>query len=163
MNRYPALSAFAAQVKDALVKSKTRMDEAHVLERLERKQRREGAAASLGKHPVEAESSETAAKRARMETTDGQAVESSLSVPPARLLSTTGREIDISSLPEQMVIEMVMRGLEAISSEALTQILNVSLAERETGLMIRQIARLYWKIDRMLSRSCVKLLCRTLR
>lgn len=126
MIRYPALSAFAAQVKDALVRSKTRMDEAFTLERLERKQRREGVAASLGKHPAEAESSETAAKRAKMEPMDVQAMDPQVAAPVTSLMSTTGREIDISPLPEQTVIEMVMRGLEAISAEALTHILNVS-------------------------------------
>lgn len=106
------------------------MDEAFILERAERKERREGAAGALGKHPAEAESSETAAKRAKMEPMEVQVVDPQVvaPIPPARMLSTTGREIDISPLPEQMVIEMVMRGLEAISADALTHILNVSRA-----------------------------------
>ena len=109
------------------------MDEAFALERSERKQRREGGTAgSLGKHPAgaeaeaEAESSETAAKRAKMEPMDIQVADPQQSAPPTRLMPTTGREIDISPLPQQFVIDMVMRGLEAISAEALTNILNVS-------------------------------------
>lgn len=122
------------------------MDEAHSLERSERKQRREGGAAgSLGKHPAtaeaeaEAESSETAAKRAKMEPMDVQAADPQQSAPPPRMMPTTGREIDISPLPQQMVIDLVMRGLEAISAEALTHILNVSdsLACYEDEMLMR--------------------------
>lgn len=135
------------------------MDEAFVIEQAERKARRDGRPiASLGKHGVEAESSETAAKRAKLEPIDE---------PPSRLAPTaaapmaTGREIDISPLPEQQVIEMVIRGLQAISAEALTQILNVSYnydcGDTSDGgkLISRTIARLSWRTGQTLYPYCV--------
>lgn len=106
------------------------MEEAFPVEQAERRARREGQPlANLGKHSIEAESSETAAKRAKTELTDVSAsndLNLSTPAPGPRLQPTTGREIDVSPLPEQMVIEMVIRGLEAISAEALTHILDVS-------------------------------------
>lgn len=120
---HPSLSAFAAQFKDAVVRQKTRMDEAFVIEQAERKARREGRPVALGKHAAEAESSETAAKRAKLEPVDEP---NERPAPVPRQVLATGREIDISPLPEHMVIELVIRGLEAISADALTQILNVS-------------------------------------
>lgn len=118
------MSAFSAQFKDALVKQKARMDEAFVIEQLERKGRREGRPVTNAavKHAIEAESSETAAKRAKLEHVDDPRA-----APAPRLMPTTGREIDISPLPEQMVIEHVIRGLQAVSADALLHILNVRL------------------------------------
>lgn len=92
------------------------MDNAFETEQLERKARQTGRSGALGKHPADAESSTDAIKRAKIEPVESM---------PAAVRPSINREIDISPLPEQLVIDMVMRGLEAISAEALTHILDV--------------------------------------
>lgn len=93
------------------------MDIAFATEQMDRKARQAGRSGALGKHPADAESSIDAIKRAKIEPVEPI-------VPQFR--PATNREIDISPLPQQTVIDMVMRGLEAISAEALTHILDVS-------------------------------------
>jgi symplekin len=109
-------------MKEALTKQKDRMDTAFATEQSERRARREGRAGGvLGKHPADAESSLDAMKRAKIEPVEPMNV--AFPGPP---IVATGREIDISPLPERFVIDAVMRGLQAISAEALTRILEVS-------------------------------------
>jgi len=116
------LAAYNAQMKEALLKQKERMDIAFATEQAERRARREGrAGGALGKHPAEAESSLDAMKRAKIEPEE--IINVSFPGPP---IVATGREIDISPLPERFVIDAVMSGLQAISAEALTRILEVS-------------------------------------
>jgi len=111
-------------MKEALVKQKERMDNAFITEQAERRARREGRGGSLGKHPAEAESSLDAIKRAKIEPEDALPV--AVAAPAGPPIIATGREIDISPLPERFVIDAVLRGLEAISADALTRILEVS-------------------------------------
>ena len=122
--RHPALAAYNAQMKDALMKQKERMDTAFATEQAERRARREGRAGGvLGKHPADAESSLDAMKRAKIEPVEAMNV--AFPGPP---IVATGREIDISPLPERFVIDAVMRGLQAISADALIRILEVSVS-----------------------------------
>jgi hypothetical protein len=111
------------------------MDTAFATEQMDRKARQAGRSGALGKHPADAESSIDAIKRAKIEPVEPI-------LPPVR--PATHREIDISPLPQQMVIDMVMRGLEAISAEALTHILDVScsapMAGNASALTGRRIA-----------------------
>jgi len=117
------LAAYNAQMKEALMKQKDRMDMAFATEQAERRARREGRGDGvLGKHPADAESSLDAMKRAKIEPVEAMHV--TFPGPP---IVATGREIDISPLPERFVIDTVMRGLQAISAEALTRILDVSV------------------------------------
>jgi hypothetical protein len=114
------------------------MDIAFATEQMDRKARQAGRSGALGKHPADAESSIDAIKRAKIEPVEPI-------VPPFR--PATNRAIDISPLPQQMVIDMVMRGLEAISAEALTHILDVScsvpMGRSPSELTCRRIAERY--------------------
>jgi symplekin len=114
---------YASQMKDALLNQKERMDKAFLVEQAERRARREGRGGVLGKHPADAESSLDAIKRAKIEPEELLPV---ATLPPPPRIAATGREVDISPLPERFVIDAVMRGLQAISADALTQILEVS-------------------------------------
>jgi hypothetical protein len=134
------------------MKQKERMDIAFASEQAERRARREGrAGGALGKHPADAESSLDAIKRAKIEPVDVLPV--TFPGPP---VVATGREIDISPLPERFVIDAVMRGLQAISADALTRILEVRFTWRPV-LIVRQIVRLCNKVDRTRYRYFVKL------
>jgi hypothetical protein len=109
-----------------LIKQKERMDGAFAKDQADRRARREGGAGALGKHPADAESSMDALKRAKIEPVEMLPVDILPATTTAPLVASTGREIDISPLPERVVIDMVIRGLEAISAEALAHILDVS-------------------------------------
>lgn len=136
------------------MKQKERMDTAFATEQAERRARREARAGGvLGKHPADAESSLDAVKRAKIEPVEAMNV--AFPGPP---IFATGREIDISPLPERFVIDAVMRGLQAISADALTRILEVSVSLRTT-LIRRQIVPLFSKVDRMLYRCYAKRFC----
>lgn len=113
--KLPQISSYAAQINEAIVRQKQRMDAALDTERIEKYARLEtrAAGANLGKHPVEAESSADAVKRARLEVELGAG-------------EGKGAEVDISGLPVQGVIEAVMAGLMAASVEQLHRAFNVS-------------------------------------
>ena len=152
--RHPALAAYNAQMKEALTKQKDRMDTAFATEQAERRARREGRGGGvLGKHPADAESSLDAMKRAKIEPVEAMNV--AFPGPP---IVATGREIDVSPLPERFVIDAVMRGLQAISAEALTRILEVSGSQR-TILILRRIGRLFNRVDRTRYRCYAKHFC----
>jgi hypothetical protein len=133
-------------MKEALVKQKERMETAFIAEQAERRARREGRGGALGKHPAEAESSLDAIKRAKIEPEDVLPV--ALVAPAAPPIIATGREIDISPLPERFVIHAVLRGLEAISADALTRILEVSYLGGKSADS-RQTVKLCNRVDQM--------------
>jgi symplekin len=141
-------------MKEALTKQKERMDIAFATEQAERRARREGRAGGvLGKHPADAESSLDAMKRAKIEPVEPMNV--AFPGPP---IVATGREIDISPLPERFVIDAVMRGLQAISAEALTRILEVSVSQRPL-LIRRRTVSLFNRSDRTRYRYSAKRFC----
>jgi symplekin len=118
--------SFHAQLNEALIRQKQRMEQAFPSEHEERRRNRrlraEGAVEAPGmqgvKHALEAESSADAAKRAKMET-----------VPiPHQAGSGIGRgvEVDISRFPLEGVIEAVMSSLNAISADHLTRTMEAS-------------------------------------
>jgi hypothetical protein len=103
LTRHPPLAAFIAQLNEALVRQKQRMEVAFVSEQTARKARKAvlpAQAQVLGKHPGEAESSAQAAKRARYEVQAGTM--------------------------ERRVIDVVMEGLQVVSSEDLQRAFEVS-------------------------------------
>ncbi|KAK8844072.1 hypothetical protein IAR55_006866 [Kwoniella newhampshirensis] len=105
--RHPPFAAFAAQLNDALVRQKQRMDIAFQAELQARKDRKKGLKQTL-KHPMEAESSEQAAKRARLEVQPGVGL-------------GRGPEVDVTTLPVEAVIDAVMTGLEVVPPDLLTR------------------------------------------
>ena len=119
--------SFHAQLNEALIRQKQRMEQAfpseHEERRRSRRSRAEGAVETPGmqgvKHALEAESSADAAKRAKMET---------MAVPhQPGSGSGKGVEVDISRFPLEGVIEGVMNSLNAISVEQLTRTMEVCL------------------------------------
>ncbi|WVR08835.1 hypothetical protein IAU60_005893 [Kwoniella sp. DSM 27419] len=107
IQRHPPFAAFAAQLNDALWRQKTRMNDAFAQEQSARKERRRVAKTHQpSKHGMEAESSEQAAKRARLEVNAGVGL-------------GRGPEVDISGMETDQVIEAVMAGLEAVSPDLL--------------------------------------------
>ncbi|WWD21274.1 hypothetical protein CI109_105758 [Kwoniella shandongensis] len=126
--RHPPFAAFAAQLNDALVRQKQRMEAAFVAEQQARKDRKKGLKQTL-KHPMEAESSEQAAKRARLEVQPGVGL-------------GRGPEVDVTTFPVEAVIDAVMTGLEVVPLELLTRAFDNArraLAER-TGDAIPLLA-----------------------
>ncbi|ORX39335.1 Symplekin tight junction protein C terminal-domain-containing protein [Kockovaella imperatae] len=108
LRKVPSVIAFAAQLNDALIRQKQRMELAFVAEQEARKQRREEAKIKqeANKHSMEAESSEQAAKRARMESRAGSGM-------------GKGPEVDVSVYPLEAVVDAVMAGLHGIPPETL--------------------------------------------
>ncbi|GFZ47057.1 hypothetical protein JCM24511_04798 [Saitozyma sp. JCM 24511] len=109
LTRHPPLAAFIAQLNEALVRQKQRMEVAFVAEQTARKARKAAVPAQaqvLGKHPWEAESSAQAAKRARYEVQAGT-------------MEGRGVLFDVSTIPIEAVIDVVMEGLRVVSSEDL--------------------------------------------
>lgn len=107
--RLPTMRSFAAQLNEALVQQKQRMETAFISEQAERRARRQApppANPVLGKHPNEAESSAQAAKRARLGVQVGR-------------LGGQGPLVDVSTLPADGVIEAVMEALELVPLEAI--------------------------------------------
>lgn len=110
--RHPPLVGFSAQLHDALGRQKQRMEMAYAADSDARRQRRANmAAARAGKHPLEseAESSGSAAKRARMEVLLG---------------SGDGKGsvmFDVSQLALEPVIDAVVAALGAASDDFLTR------------------------------------------
>nr|XP_019049865.1 symplekin [Kwoniella bestiolae CBS 10118]OCF28795.1 symplekin [Kwoniella bestiolae CBS 10118] len=111
--RHPPFSNFSARLNEALLRQKQRMEHAFATEASMRRERRK--AKTPGKHPMEvseneAESSEQAQKRARLQV--------DLGIRPG-----TGRgkglEVDVGDLPVESVIEAVMQGLEIVPLELL--------------------------------------------
>ena len=123
--------SFHAQLNEALIRQKQRMEVAFPSEHEERRRNRrlrvEDAAEPTGahgaKHALEAESSTDAAKRAKLETTVAHQPGSG---------SGKGPEVDISRFPLEGVIQGVMSSLNAISVEQLTRTMNVSLTRSKT-------------------------------
>ena len=117
--RVPSVLAFAPQINDALIRQKQRMDLAFVAEQDARRLRREAVKIKQEstKHPMEAESSEQAAKRARTEIAMGSG-------------KGKGPEIDVSSYPLDAVVDVVMTGLNAVSVESLKATFDVSQGSR---------------------------------
>ncbi|OCF38750.1 symplekin, partial [Kwoniella heveanensis CBS 569] len=121
--RHPPFAAFAAQLNDALVRQRSRMEAAFVAEQTARRERRRAAkAAQSAKHPmdnspsgVDPESSEQAHKRAKLES-EGAV----LQVQPGPGAGK-GVEVDISGIEVDKVIEAVMAGLEVVPMELLDQ------------------------------------------
>ncbi|WVQ92978.1 hypothetical protein IAU59_000040 [Kwoniella sp. CBS 9459] len=119
--RHPPFAAFAAQLNDALVRQKSRMEAAFVSEQTARRERRRAAkAAQPPKHPLdpgasgtEPESSEQAFKRAKIESG-----EIKIDVQPGSGMGK-GPEVDISEIEVEKVIEAVMTGLEVVPMELL--------------------------------------------
>ena len=112
--RLPALSPFSAQLNDAIVRQKQRMELAFVAEqqaRGERRTRGPDPLATTSKHPIEAESSAEGAKRAKIE-----------GLVERDLVSN----IDVTSIPVDTVIQVVMAGLEAVTTERLRLAFEVS-------------------------------------
>ncbi|WVF65302.1 hypothetical protein IAT40_000026 [Kwoniella sp. CBS 6097] len=121
--RHPPFAAFAAQLNDALVRQKSRMEAAFVAEQTARRERRRSAkVAQPAKHPmdpsvggIDAESSEQAFKRAKLESGGAR-----IDVQPGSGFGR-GPEVDISELEVDKVIEVVMAGLEVVPMELLNQ------------------------------------------
>jgi symplekin len=116
LTRHPPLAAFIAQLNEALVRQKQRMEVAFVSEQTARKARKAvlpAQAQVLGKHPGEAESSAQAAKRARYEVQAGT-------------MEGRGVVFDVSTFPIEAVIDVVMEGLQVVSSEDLQRAFEVS-------------------------------------
>lgn len=110
--RLPALSPFAAQLNETLIRQKQRMDLAFAAEQEERKRRRANVKMEPGpstKHPLEAESSADAVKRAKVES------------------GVSSAEVDVTRYPVEAVIDIVMAGLQAVSVEQLTAAFEVGL------------------------------------
>ena len=93
------------------------MEAAFALEQEERRARRyaetKAAVHVLGKHPMEAESSEQGAKRARIGVEVGR-------------WGGRGVEVDVSALPIESVIDVVMEALEAVPVESIQRAFLVS-------------------------------------
>ncbi|WRT69315.1 uncharacterized protein IL334_006299 [Kwoniella shivajii] len=102
--RHPPFANFSARLNEALVRQKQRMESAFVVEASTRKERRKAKAP--GKHAMEAESSEQAQKRARLEVQTGSGI-------------GKGPEVDISDIPVDKVIDAVMEGLDIVPIELL--------------------------------------------
>ncbi|ODN76924.1 hypothetical protein L202_05498 [Cryptococcus amylolentus CBS 6039] len=124
--RHPPIASHAAQLNDALLRQKKRMEDAFVEEATARKERRRGT-----KHPMEPpagvdpESSEQAAKRARLEGSAG-GVGSGVGKGPV---------VDISGMGVEEVVETVISGLRSVSSQTLVSALeNARQALREGSL-----------------------------
>ncbi|KIR28658.1 symplekin [Cryptococcus deuterogattii LA55] len=108
--RHPPLSAHAAQLNDALVRQKARMEAAFIGEALARKERRQNLKHTIDPETAfEAESSEQAAKRARLDGLVG--VGSGMGKGP---------EIDVSGMRLEEVVEVVLSSLRSVSLELLT-------------------------------------------
>ncbi|KAK4684675.1 symplekin, partial [Tremellales sp. Uapishka_1] len=107
----PALGAFSAQLTDALVRQKIRI-EAGLLAEYEAKKARKvkSEASTLGKHSMEAETSLNGAKRMKME------IQVEAGTGQGR-----GPEVDVSDLPVEMVIELVMSGLDVVTVDLMRQ------------------------------------------
>lgn len=124
LTRHPPLAAFIAQLNEALVRQKQRMEVAFVAEQTARKARKAAVPAQaqvLGKHPWEAESSAQAAKRARYEVQAGT-------------MEGRGVLFDVSTIPIEAVIDVVMEGLRVVSSEDLQRAFEVSECRSDLAL-----------------------------
>lgn len=128
MNRYSPLSQFNAQLNDALYRQKTRLEVAWASEqearRLKKASTQPDPYAAGNKHPLEAESSAQAAKRARME---------------AFVMQGTGMgkgpEVDVSGFAIEAVVDVVMAGLAVVDVELMRAAFEVSLSQEEdTGI-----------------------------
>jgi symplekin len=119
------MASFHAQLNEALIRQKQRMEQAFPLEQEERRQRRQRAQTSSGpqagapgpsglKHGLEPESSADAVKRAKLDVNGARVPNSG--------------EVDISSLVLERIVDGVMGGLGAISMENLLKRLEVSSA-----------------------------------
>lgn len=113
--RHPPLSAHVAQLNDALVRQKARMEAAFLAEASARKERRQNLKHTIDPGAAsEAESSEQAAKRAKL---DGLGMGSGIGKGP---------EIDVSGMRLEEVVEVVLSSLRGVSSELLTGTIEVS-------------------------------------
>ncbi|OCF78893.1 symplekin [Kwoniella mangroviensis CBS 8886] len=111
--RHPPFANFAARLNEALLRQKQRMESAFATEVSMRREMRK--AKTPGKHAMEvndneAESSEQAQKRARLQ--------GELRVQPGSG-SGKGPEFDVTNLPVESVIEAVMQGLDVAPLELL--------------------------------------------
>jgi symplekin len=132
--RHSSTVSYSAQINEALIRQKQRMEAAFTAEQAARKARRGASAQALGKHPMEAESSSQAAKRAKYEVQRG-------------LLEGRGIEFDVSTLQIETVIDVVMEGLGVISADDLRRAFDVSkLSNWADG---RMPAALSQKVDPM--------------
>jgi symplekin len=119
MIRYSPLSQFSAQLNDALYRQKTRLEVAWAKEqearRLKKASTQQDQFSSGTKHPLEAESSAQAAKRARMEAIVMQG-------------SGTGKgpEVDVSGFAIETVVDVVMAGLAVVDAELMRVAFEVS-------------------------------------
>ena len=111
--RHPSLAQFSAQLNDALLRQKQRMEAAFLVENEQRKARRE--AQKRGGIP-QAESSASAAKRAKFESDS----------TPAPAPSTTA-PFDVTTLPLEAVIDAVMQGLGSVPIELVNAAIEVSI------------------------------------
>jgi len=116
------MASFHAQLNEALIRQKQRMEQAFPLEQEERRQRRQRVQAVSAppmsipapsglKHGLEPESSADAVKRARLDVNGARA--------PNR------GEVDITGLVLERIVDGVMSGLGAISMESLIKRLEV--------------------------------------
>ncbi|WVQ81189.1 hypothetical protein IAT38_003311 [Cryptococcus sp. DSM 104549] len=103
--RQPGLVMWQAQLNDALQRQKLRMEAAYVGEAGARRERRKGLkhGMEIAGPGAEAESSEQAAKRARLD----------------RGYGGKGPEVDVSGMRLEAVVEGVVSGLKMISAESL--------------------------------------------
>ncbi|WVQ74393.1 hypothetical protein IAR50_003994 [Cryptococcus sp. DSM 104548] len=123
--RHPPIASHAAQLNDALLRQKKRMEDAFVEEAALRKERRRGMKHPMDPPGAEPESSEQAAKRARLEGSAG-GVGSGVGKGPV---------VDISGMPVEEVVESVISGLRSVSSQTLVSALeNARQALRENSL-----------------------------
>lgn len=117
------MASFHAQLNEALIRQKQRMEQAFPLEQEERRQRRQRVHAVSApstniptpsglKHGLEPESSAGAVKRAKLDANGARA--------PNR------GEVDITGLVLERIVDGVMGGLGAISMENLVKRLEVS-------------------------------------
>lgn len=121
--RHPPLSAHAAQLNDSLVRQKARMEAAFISEASARKERRQNLKHTIDPEAAfEAESSEQAAKRARLDGLVG--VGNGMGKGP---------EIDVSGMRLEEVVEVVLSSLRSVSLELLTGTIEVS-SSFEAGL-----------------------------
>ena len=103
-----------AQLNDALVRQKQRMEIAMIEEQEARKSRRNAKSGrGIEKHMIEAESSADGAKRARLEGHSGSG-------------QGSGAEVDVTSISVDIVIDLVMAGLSAVSLDHLRWAFDVS-------------------------------------
>ncbi|EIW67114.1 hypothetical protein TREMEDRAFT_74647 [Tremella mesenterica DSM 1558] len=102
--RQPSLTQFSAQLNDALLRQKLRMDSAFSHENVQRKAKRE--AIKRGMVVPVAESSEQAVKRVKLEIQPGSG-------------SGKGPEFDVTTLPLETVIDAVMEGLGLVTEAVL--------------------------------------------